>query len=196
MGELVIYSLFFGLFFFLFPIFVYVDGYTDAKENKFWFSVSLYRFFRVFGGYIQVKKEGLIIHLTKKKAVLVPYAQMADTRQKFEITKGFQLWRYHQIVETGGANSPAGILIAASLQAVSSAVFSVLKTAHPFLSLRHNTLLTEKTELKISLQLATVFNGLVLTIAIVKKLLEAILNWIKEKKSTALWKKRRSSSPA
>ncbi len=196
MGELFIYSLFFGTLFFFFPIFVYVDGYVDAKENKCWFSVSLYRFFKVFGGYLQIKKEGIVFHLTKKKAVILPYKQMAATRKKFEITKGFQLWRFHQTIETGGAEKISGILIAAVLQSVGSAIFSAMQTAHPFLSLRNNTLLSETNNLKITLQAATVFNGLVLTIAITKKILEAIINWIKEKKSTTSWKKRQSSSPA
>ncbi len=196
MGELFIYFLFIGTLFYLFPIFVYVDSYVDVKENKCWFSISLYRILKVFGGYLQLTKEGIAFHLTKKRAVFLPYKQMAATRKKFEITKGFQLWRFHQTVETGGAEKVSGIIVAAVLQSVGAAIFSILKTLHPFLSLKNNTLLSETPNLKITLQAATVFNGLVLTIAIEKKFLEIIIKWIREKKSTALWKKRQSSSPA
>ena len=116
MGELFVYSAFLGIFFFLLPIFVRVDAYVDARENKLWFSLSLYRFFRVFGGYAELRREGLVLHLTEKKAVIVPFAQMGSTRKKFEITKGFQLYSFHQIVETGGASSPYGALIGAFFQ--------------------------------------------------------------------------------
>ncbi len=194
MGEFFVYSLFLGMLFFLFPIFVYVDGYVDVFENKCWFSISFYRFFRVYGGYFQLAQDGIVFHLSKKKAIFLPYKEMSGARKKFEVTKGFQLWRFHQIVETGGAQKIYGVVIASLMQSVSGAVFSALQTRHPFLSLRSSTLLTEENTLKISLQAATVFNGLVLTIAIMKKVLEGIINWIREKKSIALWKKRHSSS--
>jgi len=94
MGEFFVYSFFFGIMGLLFPVFVYFDSYLDVKENKCWFSVSFYKYFRFIGGYIQLTKDGMAIHLTKKTAFLVPYNQMADTRKKFEITKGFQLYSF------------------------------------------------------------------------------------------------------
>lgn len=193
MGEFFVYSFFLGMLFFLFPTFVYMDVYLDVKENKLWFSLNLFKYFKVFGGYAQIKKDGIVIHLTKKKAVFQPYSKMAETRKKFDIAKGFQLYRFHQIVETGGAEKPIGILIAASLQSLSGAVFSALRTKHPFLSLKNGVLLTKDPCLKISFQAVTIFNGLVLSIAIAKKILEAIINWIRVKKSTASWKRQPNS---
>lgn len=193
MGEFFVYSAFFGTLLFLFPIFVYLDAFVDAEENKCWFALSLFKFFKVFGGYLQIKKEGLVFHISKEKAVILPYAQMAPMRKKFEITKGFQLYRFHQIVETGGEGKPSGIVIAAALQSLSTQIFSVLHTLHPFLSLKNGVLLTENPRLKVSLQAVTVFNGLILTIAIAKKILEAIINWSRKKRSTASWKRQPSN---
>ena len=189
MGELFVYSLFFGVLFFFFPVFVYVDGYADVAENKAWFALCLFRRLKVYGGYGELRREGVALHLTEKKAVLVPYATMPDTRKKFEITKGFQLWRYHQIVEVSGADRLYGVMLAAALQSAGAAAFSVLKTRHPFVSLKSNVLLTEQAALKISVQFATVFNTFILTLALIKKGLEEILKWIKEKRSTASWKR-------
>ena len=193
MGEFVIYSLFFGILLFLFPIFIYIDAYVDVRENKCWFALSLFKFVKIFGGYLQIKKEGLVFHITEKKAVILPYKQMAPMRKKFEVTKGFQLYRFHQIVETGGEGQPSGVVIAAALQVASAQIFSVLETMHPFLSLKNGVLLTERAELKLSLQFVTVFNGLILSIAIGKKLLEAFLKWIRKKRLTASWKKQLSN---
>ena len=189
MGELFVYSLFFGVLLFFFPVFVYADGYVDAAENKAWFALCLYRRLKVFGGYGELLHDGVALHLTDKKAVFLPYAQMADTRKKFEIAKGFQLWRYHQIVEIGGAEKLYGVMLAAALQTAGCAAFSVLKTRYPFVSLKNNILLNENAVLKLSVQQATVFNLFILTLALVKKLLEAFLKWIKEKRSTASWKR-------
>ncbi len=196
MGEFFVYSLFFGTLLFLFPIFVYLDAYADVAENKCYFSLSLFKYLKVFGGYLQFKKEGIVFHLTKKKAVILPYRQIAPMRKKFEITKGFQLTRFHQIVESGGEGSPAGVLFASALQVLSGQTFSVMQTLHPFLSLKNGVLLREERTFKITLQAATVFNGLILSIAIGKKLLEAFLKWIRKKRSTASWKKQPSSSQA
>ena len=192
MGELFVISFFLGMLFFLFPVFVYTEGYLDIRENKAWFSIRLYKRFKIFGGYGQVGKEGIALHLTPKKAVIFYYDQMGDTRKRFEITDGFQLYRFHIIVETGGSQSPAGVLIASALQSIGSATFAVLRTKHPFLSLKNGTVLTEQPCLKVSLQTVTVFNGLVISMAFAKKILEAFINWIRKKRLTASSKKQRS----
>lgn len=193
MGEFFIYSFFLGMLFFLFPVFVYLDGYTDLRENKYCFSLGLYKYLKVFGGYMQLTSDGIAVHVTDKKAIFIPYKNMTDTRKKFEITKGFQLYRYHQVIETGNVNSPYGFLLAGFLQSLGGGIFSVMQTKHPFLSLKNSTLLTEEGTLKISVQAVTVFNGLVVTIALSKKILEAIINWIRKKRLTASWKKRQSN---
>lgn len=193
MGEFFIFSFFAGMLSFLFPVFVYLDGYADVKENKFCFSLSLYKYLKVFGGYGQIKTDGIAVHISEKKAIFVPYESMTDTRKKFEITKGFQLYRYHQIIETGNPFSPYGVLLAGAIQAVSGGIFSVMQTRHPFLSLKNSTVLSEENNLKVSVQAVTVFNGLVVSIALGKKILEAFINWIRKKRSIALWKKRQNS---
>lgn len=192
MSEFFVYFGFFGALLYFLPVFLFADVYLDVRENKCWFSLSLYKHFKIYGGYAQMEPDGIALHLTKKKAVFVPYAQMTDTRKKFEITKGFQLWRFHQIIETGGAERIYGIFLATLFQSAIAAVFSVLQTQHPFLSLKNSTLLVENPTLKVTLETALIFNGPVITVALIKKLLEAIINWIRTRKSIALWKKRQN----
>ena len=193
MGEFFVWSTFAGFLFTFFPVFLWLDTYVDIPKNRAWFSLSLYRHIKIFGGYGQLDREGVAIHLTKETAVFIPYDKMADTRKKFEITKGFQLWRFLQTVETGGADSIGGIIIAAALQSLGGGTFACLRTRHPFLSLKNDTLLGEKACLKLSVEAATVFNGFVLGMAFTKKALEAILKWIRKRRSTAFLKKQRSN---
>ena len=193
MGDFFVWSTFAGFLFTFLPVFLWLDTYVDLSKNRAWFSLSLYRHFKLFGGYGQLDREGIAIHLTRKKAVFIPYDKMADTRKKYEITKGFQLWRFRQTLETGGAESIAGIFVAALLQAVGGGSFGYLRTKHPFLQLKNNTLLGEKPCLKLTLETATVLNGFVLGMAFTKKALEALINWIRKKRSTAFLKRQRSS---
>ena len=92
---------FVGFLSFLFPIFLNVNAFVDGKEKKGCFGIYLFRFFKIYGGYATLYKEGIAFHLTKKKAVLLPYKELGNTRKKFEITDGFQVYSYHQIVEIG-----------------------------------------------------------------------------------------------
>ena len=193
MGEFFVWSTFAGFLLTFFPVFLWLDAYVDIPKNRAWFSLSMYRHFKLFGGYGQLDREGIAVHLTEKKAVFVPYDKMADTRKKFEITKGFQLWRLCQTVETGGSESIAGILIAAALQSLGGGTFAYLRTKHPFLTLKNDTLLGEKPCLKVSFETATVFNGFVLGMAFTKKALEALINWIRKKRSTAFLKRQQSN---
>ncbi len=192
MGEVFIYGTFFGVLFMLLPVFVTVDFYVDLGEKTAWFSVSLYRYFRLLGGYLQPVWGGIAFHI-KKKAIFLPYQNMSTAKKKFEITKGFQLWRFHQVIETGGANTPYGVLVAAFVQSVSAGIFSVLRTRHPFLSLKNSLLMTNRSELKLSAQTIVVFNGFVLSIALTKKITEVFLNWIRKKRFTKYSKERQNN---
>ena len=193
MGEFFVYSTFAGFLLTFFPVFLWLDAYVDARGNRAWFSFSAYRFMKIFGGYGQLDKEGIAVHVTKKTALFLPFDKLGDMRKKFEITKGFQLWKFHQTVEIGGADNVYGVLVAAGIQSFASGAFAYLRTKHPFVSLKNCTLLAEDPCLKLSFENAVVFNGFVLGMAITKKLLEALINWIRKKRSTASWKKQRSS---
>ena len=191
MGEFFVYSFFVSTALFLFPVFLYIDAYADVAENRAWFCISLFHKLKLFGGYAQLRAEGLIFHLTKKKAFLLPYSEMANARKQFEITKGFQLWRFHQIVETDGADEPKGILVATLMNLAAGTAFSILRESHSFLSLKARSLLHNEKCLKFSIRAAVVLNGLVLAVALTKKVLEGLIVWIK--KLTASWKRRQKN---
>ena len=192
MGEFFIVSAFVGVLLLFLPLYVRIEAHVDVKENKCWFFIGLYRNIKVLGGYGQLERDGIALHISKKKAFFIPYAKMADTRKKFEIAQGFQLLSLHQVIETGGADSVYGIMLGTLSNAVAGSIFSFLQTKHPFLSLKNNLLLTNRAQLKVTLNTEVVFNGLVLTIALIKKILEVIINWIRIKKSIASSKKRQS----
>lgn len=74
-----------------FPIYVKTDGHYDMNGRKLTFSISLYRFFRVFGGYIATYKGGLAMHVSPQKAILIPYKDLNRERKRFSIMRAFHL---------------------------------------------------------------------------------------------------------
>ena len=193
MGEFFVYSFFFGTLLFFFPVFVNADVYLDAKENRGWFSVSLYHKLRLIGGYAEVRSEGAVFHLTKKKAVILPYAEMADARKKFEVTKGFQLCRFHQILEVGGARDARSILFAALFSAASGTAYALLCERKAFLSFRSKAIFHNEPCLKGCVQIAAAMNGLVISAALVKKGMEGFLKWMRKRKSTVSLRRLRKN---
>lgn len=193
MGEFFVYSFFFGTLLFLFPIFVDADLYLDAYENRGWFSISLYHRLRLFGGYAEVRGEGFVFHLSKKKAVILPYGEMSNAKKKFEVTKGFQPVRFHQLLEIGGARDARSVVFAALFSAVSGATYSVLHEKYEALSFRNTAVLHQGACLKGSIRISAAMNILVLGMALTKKIMEDFLKWMKKRKSTASWKKLQKS---
>ena len=193
MGEFFVYSFFFGTLLMLFPVFVDADIYLDARENRGWFSLSLYHFLRLFGGYAQLRQEGIVFHLSKKKAIVLPYGEMSNARKKFEITKGFQLMRLHQLLETGGAQNAKSILLAAILSALGGTAYAFLREKRAALSFQSRVIFYNRPCLKASIGVTAVMNGLVIGIALAKKTMEGFIKWMRKRKSTVSLKKLRKN---
>ena len=124
MGELFVVSFFVGMLMFLFPVFVHTDIYVDIRENKANFCIRVFRLIKVAGGYIQLKSDGIVIHLSKKKAVFFSFEKMKPSR-RFQISEGFQLYKFHQIIETGGSQTIWGIMAASALQSLGGAAILI-----------------------------------------------------------------------
>lgn len=101
MNEYLPYIIVSIVVFVLFPVFIRVNIYIDILEKKVYYAFYMFRFFKIYGGYMTIYQEGVAFHLSDTKAVLLPYSEMVDTRKKFEIAKGFLLLHYSQVSEIG-----------------------------------------------------------------------------------------------
>ena len=175
---------FVGFLSFLFPIFLNLNAFVDGKEKKGCFGIYLFRFFKIYGGYATLYKEGIAFHLTKKKAVLLPYKELGNTRKKFEITDGFQVYSYHQIVEIGNRENVGGaVLAAAFIESLAGALFARFFAEKKYLSLKSGVMLTPESDtLKVSVSMTAIFNLLVLSMASTKILLEKVIEYERKRK--------------
>ncbi len=83
------------------PIPLKTNVHYDMNRRKFCFSVYLFYFIRIFGGYIATYKGGLALHISNKKAILLPYAQINNERKRFSFVKTFRLKSLTITTETG-----------------------------------------------------------------------------------------------
>lgn len=59
---------FVGFLSFLFPIFLNVNAFVDGKEKKGCFGIYLFRFFKIYGGYATLYKEGISLSSHQKES--------------------------------------------------------------------------------------------------------------------------------
>ena len=145
----------------------------DLNRKKLAFSLYAYRIIKLFGGYATSYKGGIALHVSEKKAILLPYSEMDSERKRFSFVRSFRLISFSLTTETG-----AEYLIPVSL------VHSVLKTA--FFSLggekeRSNLWLTDGDTLRVSADLVAWFNLFML--------LKVFFKFLKEK-IKILWQKK------
>ena len=170
--------------FLLFPIFVRINVFADAADRKIYFSLYLLRIFKLYGVYMTFGKEGLTFHLTNKKAVLLPYREMVDTRKKFEITKGFLVLKYGQVAEIGiSENAALGVLVVSAVNIITGIWAGYLAANKNCGACTGDIILHEDRNcLKFSLSAIVMFNFAILLLAGAKILLRKIAEAVYEKR--------------
>ena len=161
------------------PIVVETDMHYDMNRKKFGFAVFLYKIVKIVGGYVTTYTGGFALHLSKKKAVLLPYARLNSERKRFSFIKTFRLVSFRLTTETG-----AEYLLPVS-------------TAHTFLrayffatggekeKIENNLWLTDGDVLRVSLNSVLYFNIYIL--------LRNFIVFLKEKVKI-LWQKKMKKS--
>ena len=158
-----------------FPIDLKADGHYDMNGRKLAFSIAIYRFFRVLGGYIATYPGGLAMHLSPKKAVLIPYKDLNNERKRFSIMRTFRLRRLQITMETGAEY----LLPCAAVQAVFRLIFFMLGGEKE--KIENNLWLTDGDSLRITMNVSVRFNLFI----ILRRLIITIKEQIKD-----LWQKK------
>ena len=175
-----ILALIFGvLLFLLFPVFLNVNIFVDVHARKMYFSFYVLRLIKIYGGYATLYDEGIAFHLTKNKAVLLPYREIINTRQKFEITRGFYVFAYSHTLEVGTEDASRAVTLSALAQIVSGIVAGYIFSERKCVSFKTDLILyANKKCLKASGRIVLVFNFLILFIAAFKIFLQKVLEKI------------------
>lgn len=169
------------LIFFFTPIFIKTDSHYDMNRKKLGFSLFIFGFIKILGGYIGTYKGGLALHLSEKKAILVPYNKLNSERKRFSFIKTFRIITFNVTIETG-----AEYLLPISLtQTLMRTYF--LSMGGDVNKIKNNLWLTDGDVLRISLRSVLAFNLYIL--------IKNFIKFIKEK-IKILWRKKTRKSTA
>ena len=162
-----------------FPILIRTDTHFDLNKKKLGFAVFLYGKIKLVGGYGETYKGGFAFHVSPKKAIIIPYAQMNNERKRFSIMKTFHLKSFILTVETGAEY----LLQAGALHALLRTYFFIKGGEKE--NIENNLWLTDGDILRLSLSFTVHFNLFIL--------LCDFIQFIKEKVKT-IWQKKTKKS--
>ena len=164
------------------PVVQTLNAYGDLNAKKLTFSLYLFGFIRLIGGYVTSYKGGVAVHVSKKKAILLPYSGMDDERKKFAFVRTFHLLSLAETSETGAEYLlPAG--------AFHLALKSYLAFTGRSKKSRTNLWLTDGDTLKISVRLTFYFTVAGLALTFFKFLIKSAARRLKQE-----WKKKEKST--
>ena len=161
------------------PIPLKVNAHYDMNRRKFAFSIYLFGFLRILGGYVATYKGGLAVHISKKKAILLPYSQINSERKKFSFLRTFRLKSIVLTTETG-----AEYLLPMALTHTCVRTYFILKGGKKE-KIEQNLWLTDGDVLRISSTVVVHFTIFMLLQQLLKFLKGKFILWQKNsKKST------------
>ena len=162
-----------------FPIFLETDAHYDVNRRKFAFSVFLYKWIKLIGGYIATYQGGLALHISEKKAIVIPYSDLDSERKRFSFIRTFHLYSFILTTETGAEYLlPMGVL-----QGILRTYFFIIGGKKE--RIENNLWLTDGDVLRISLNVVIDFNLFLLVLAFFKFLKEKMILWTKKIKNLA-----------
>lgn len=162
------------------PIFLKTSAYYDMNRRKLTFVVYLFGFLRVFGGYIATYKGGFAIHVSEKKAFLIPYSKLNSERKRFSFMRTFHLSSITVTTETG-----AEYLLPIALAQAILRVYFLIKGGKKE-KIKNNLWLTNGDVLRITATIVVRFNMFIILCNVIKFIKEKLqILWrTKIKKST------------
>lgn len=164
-----------------FPIFLRTVAHYDMNRKKFCFSVYLFSFIKILGGYVATYNGGLAVHLSLKKAYLLPYREINQERKRFSFMCTFY-WKKASLTTESGAE----YLILNMLLHTALRIFFFMKGGKAQ-QINNNLWLIDGDVFRLSASITVWFNLFLL--------LKNFLIFIKEKLQI-LWRKKVKNSAA
>ena len=145
------------------------------NRRKFAFVMHINKFFRVLGGYVATYHGGFALHISEKKAILLPYKEMNSKRKKISVVRTFRLKALAITMETGAEY----ILQMTALQEIFEGIF--LSMGGKREKLERNLWLTDGDVLRISVSFVIRLNLYMIMRNILKFLKEKVRYYVRQK---------------
>jgi len=163
------------------PIYLETDAHYDMNRRKFAFSVYGFKWIKLFGGYVATYPGGLAVHLSEKKAVVIPYSQLKEEQKRFSYMRTLRLRSLRITTETG-----AEYLLPIAISHVVLRIFFFVIGGKKE-RIRNNLWLTDGDVLRVSVNIVawfTLFDVLCGVFKVLKEKLKIV--WMKKIKKSAI----------
>ena len=161
----------------IFPI--YLNGYLyfSLDVKKLFFSIKLFKAIKLFSGYAELRKEGIFIHLTRKKAILIPYSSLTSMKKKVKPLKDYHIIKWEFEADLGMENNTLFALETAFfINYFTSFINWLTSNIKPYLIIKNNVnVYDSKNVLRLYFYGTVLLNSLMILLSLVKILLEKII---------------------
>lgn len=170
--------------FIIFPLFLNIYVYFSINEKKLYISINLYKIIKIFGGYCELIKEGIVIHLTKNKAIIIPISTIFKLKNKVKPLKDYHIIKWNSKIELGRENKVlSSISIAFIINYIYNFIEWVMLNRKPYVKIENKINIYEsQNTFKLYFSCAVVLNMLMIILSIIKILVEKFIYAISNRK--------------
>lgn len=161
----------------IFPI--YLNGYLyfTLDIKKLFFSIRIFKVIKILSGYAELKKDGIFIHLTRKKAVLIPYSSLTGMKKKVKPLKDYHIIKWEFEADLGFSNNTLLALESAFfVNYITSFINWITSNVKPYLIIKNNVNVYESQSVfRIYFYGTVLLNLLMIILSLIKIILEKII---------------------
>ena len=159
----------------IFPIFLGVKINLSKERKRLEFCFKIFRI-KIICGYAEIIKEGIIIHLTKKFAFIVPFHKIFDMRKKVEPLKDYHFIKMNYLLDIGSQNNATNpVVMAVLVNYFSNHLKWFLNNRKPYVSTENViNVYIDQDRFELPLDATVIFNLLMILLSAIKILVGKI----------------------
>ncbi len=121
------------------PIKINVSAFIIDEIKRAFFNVNAFGFIKIISGYLSFNKYGMAIHITKNKAIVIPYKNFINTKKVIKYYKDFHVNYINILVEVGAKNNLEELITASIIyNFIFNNVAEVIKERKPYVKINSN----------------------------------------------------------
>ena len=161
----------------IFPIYLNEYLYFSIETKKLFFSIKIFKVIKILSGYAEVKKDGIFIHLTRKKAILIPYSSLTSMKKKVKPLKDYHIIKWEFEADLGFVDNTVLALETAFLvNYLTSFINWITSNIKPYLIVKNNVNVYEAQNVfRIYFYGTVLLNLLMVILSLIKIILEKII---------------------
>ena len=167
---IIIYSLL------IFPILLNGNLSFNNIENRINYSIKLFGVFKIIYGYFELDEEGIIVHLTKSKAILIKFTDILSIRKKFKPLKDYHLLKFNSTLDIDVSGYELNIAFITFYSFFVQILGEIFNISKPYFNLNNTINIYENSNvLNYKCNANLVFNLLMIIISALKIIVEKII---------------------